>query len=66
MSSRRVYRGAVRAFSFAFIAVGLAVLVVTLADGGGPASVGTLLGLAFVGIGIGRLWAGARMSDGGG
>jgi hypothetical protein len=64
MSSQRVYRGAVRAFSLTFIAVGLAVLVVTLANGGGPASVGFLLGLAFVGIGIGRIWAGARMSGG--
>jgi hypothetical protein len=64
VSSQRVYRGAVRAFSFTFIAVGLAVLVVTLANGGGPASVGFLLGLAFVGIGIGRLWAGARMNGG--
>ena len=64
MSGQRVYRGAVRAFSATFIAVGLAVLVVTLAAGGGPASVGFLLGLAFVGIGLGRLWAGARMSGG--
>jgi len=62
VSGERVYRGAVRAFSLTFVAVGLAVLVVTLAGGGGPASLGTLLGLAFVGIGIGRLWAGARMS----
>jgi hypothetical protein len=64
VSSQRIYRGAVRAFSLTFIATGLAVLVVTLANGGGPASVGTLLGLAFVGIGIGRLWAGAKMSGG--
>ena len=64
MSSRRIYRGAVRAFSLAFIAIGLVVLAVTLAGGGGPASLGTLLGLAFVGIGIGRLWAGARMGEG--
>jgi hypothetical protein len=64
VSSRRVYNGAVRAFSLTFIAVGLAVLAVTLANGGGPVSVGFLMGLAFAGIGIGRLWAGARMSGG--
>jgi hypothetical protein len=64
VSGPRVYQGAVRAFSVTFVAVGLAVLVVTLANGGGPASVGFLLGLAFVGIGIGRLWAGAKMSGG--
>jgi hypothetical protein len=64
VNSRRVYHGAVRAFSVTFIAVGLAVLIVTLANGGGPVSVGFLLGLAFLGIGIGRLWAAARMSGG--
>jgi hypothetical protein len=65
VSSRRAYQGAVRAFSLTFVAVGLAVLIVTLANGGGPASVGFLLGLAFLGIGIGRLWAAVRMSGGG-
>jgi hypothetical protein len=61
VNGERIYRGAVRGFSFTFIAVGLAVFVMTLANGGGPASLGFLLGLAFVGIGVGRLWAGARM-----
>jgi len=61
VSGERVYRGAVRAFSLVFIAIGLAVLVVTLAGGGGPLSLGVLIGLAFVGVGAGRLWAGARM-----
>ena len=65
MSGERVYHGAVRAFSLVFIAIGLVVLIMTLANGGGPLSLGFLLGLAFVGIGIGRLWAGARMSGGG-
>ena len=61
MSGERVYRGAVRAFSFAFVAIGLLVLVLTLANGGGPASVGFLMGIAFLTVGIGRLWLGARM-----
>lgn len=61
MSGERVYRGAVRAFSLVFVAVGLLVLVVTLANGGGPASVGFLMGVAFLVVGIGRLWIGARM-----
>ena len=43
MSSERVYRGAVRAFSLVFVAIGLLVLVVTLANGGGPASLGFLM-----------------------
>jgi hypothetical protein len=61
VSGERIYRGAVRGFSFTFIAIGLAVLIVTLVDGGGPLSLGVLMGLAFVGVGVGRLWAGARM-----
>lgn len=61
MSSERVYRSAVRAFSVAMVAIGLVVLVVTLANGGGPASIGFLLGLLFLGVGAARLWLGARM-----
>jgi len=57
----RVYKGAVRVFSLTFVAVGLIVLVVTLANGGGVASVGVLMGLAFLAVGAGRLWIGSRM-----
>ncbi len=60
MNGERVYRGAVRAFSLAMLAIGLAVLVTTLANGGGPASYGFLIGIAFVAVGAGRLWLGAR------
>jgi len=56
-----IYKHAVRAFSAAFVAIGLIVLVVTLVNGGGPASVGVLMGVAFVAVGVGRLWIGARM-----
>jgi len=55
-SSRRIYGGAVRTLSFVFIGVGIAILVSTLANGGGPVSLGTFLGIGFVGIGIARLW----------
>ena len=61
MSGERVYRGAVRAFSVAMASIGLAVLVLTLANGGGPASLGFLIGIAFLLVGLGRLWLGARM-----
>jgi len=57
------YHGAVRAFSLAFVAIGLVLVVVTLAKGGGPASVGVLMGLAFVAVGVGRLWLGGKMSE---
>jgi hypothetical protein len=56
-----IYRHAVRGFSAAFVLIGLVVLVVTLVNGGGPASVGVLMGVAFVAVGFGRLWVGARM-----
>jgi hypothetical protein len=56
-----IYRGAVRAFSLGFIAIGLVVLAVTLVNGGGPASVGVLMGLAFLVVGAGRLWVNSRM-----
>ena len=61
MSGERVYRGAVRALSLAMAAIGLAVLVLTLANGGGPASVGFLIGIAFLLVGAGRLWLSTRM-----
>ncbi len=61
-SPERIYRGSVRALSVAFVAIGLAILVTTLAAGGGPLSVGTLLGVAFVTVGVGRLWVSARMN----
>ena len=60
MSGDRIYHGAVRGFSLVFIAIGLAVLIATLANGGGPASVGVLMGVAFLAIGVGRLWISTR------
>jgi Zn-dependent protease with chaperone function len=56
-----IYRHAVRAFSAAFVLIGLVVLTVTLVNGGGPASVGVLMGLAFVAVGAGRLWIARKM-----
>jgi hypothetical protein len=61
VNGQRAYRGAVRGFSVLFVAIGLVVLVTTLAAGGGPASVGFLMGIAFVAVGAGRLWIGSRM-----
>lgn len=60
MNGERIYHGAVRSFSLVFIAIGLLVLVKTLASGGGPASVGVLMGIAFLAIGAGRLWISTR------
>ena len=60
-SSDRIYRGSVRAFSFVFLALGLVLLTVTLVNGGGPLSVGVLMGIAFTAVGAGRLWMASRM-----
>lgn len=59
-SPERIYRGSVRLFSLVFVALGLALLISTLAAGGGPLSVGVLLGVAFLVVGAGRLWIAAR------
>ncbi len=56
-----IYRHAVRGFSAAFVLIGLVVLTVTLANGGGPASVGFLMGIAFIAVGAGWLWIASRM-----
>lgn len=63
MSGERVYRGAVRAFSLVFVAIGLLVLVVTLANGGGPLSLGFLMGVAFLVVGVGRIWIGSKVGE---
>jgi hypothetical protein len=56
-----IYRRTIRGFSAAFVLIGLVVLTVTLVNGGGPASVGVLMGIAFVAVGAGRLWIASRM-----
>jgi hypothetical protein len=61
-SPERIYRGSIRAFSLVFIALGLVILVSALVNGGGPLSIGVLLGLAFAVVGAGRLWVSSRMS----
>jgi hypothetical protein len=63
-SPERIYRGSVRAFSLVMVVLGIAILVSTLVGGGGPASLGVLLGVAFVAVGAGRLWLSARIGAG--
>jgi hypothetical protein len=54
------YQLAVRIFSVTIIGFGLAILVITLARGGGPLAVGVLFGLLFVALGSGRLYLSMR------
>jgi hypothetical protein len=51
-SPERIYRGSLRAFSLVFVALGLALLAITFANGGGILSLGVLLGVAFVAVGV--------------
>jgi hypothetical protein len=51
---RGAYRGMTTLLSATMIALGVAILAVTLSHGGG--SVGIVLGLMFVGVGAGRLY----------
>jgi hypothetical protein len=53
----------VTGFSTLFVVIGLVVLVVTLANGGGPLSVGFLMGIAFVIVGAGRYYVNSRMGQ---
>ncbi|HEY7255294.1 MAG TPA: hypothetical protein VH476_01310 [Solirubrobacterales bacterium] len=62
-SPERIYRGSVRVFSFVLIALGLGILITALVSGGGPLSVGVVLGIAFLAVGAGRLWASARIGS---
>jgi len=59
-SPERIYRGSVRLLSLVFVALGLTLLVSTLVRGGGALSLGVLLGIAFLAVGVGRLWIAAK------
>lgn len=49
----KAYRATVAALAVAFIGIGVSLLAVTTAEGGG--ALGYLLGALFVGLGAGRL-----------
>ena len=60
MNGERAYHGAVRGLSLVFVVLGLVLLVATLANGGGPASIGFLMGILFTAVGIGRFWIASK------
>jgi hypothetical protein len=55
-----VYRAVTRLFAVVITGFGVAIVVVTVANGGGPASFGFLIGLLFTALGIGRLYLSLR------
>ena len=48
---------ATRVLSLAMLVIGLAIIVRTAAEGGGPLALGLLVGVLFVAAGAGRLYA---------
>jgi hypothetical protein len=48
---------ATRVLSLAMVVIGLAIVVRTAAEGGGPLALGLLVGLLFMAAGAGRLYA---------
>lgn len=54
------YRGATRVFASVILGFGVAIVAVTLANGGGIAATGLWVGLIFAGLGAGRLYLSLR------
>jgi len=53
---RRAYSTSTRVLSATMILVGLAMVVSTVARGGGPLAFGVILGIGLAVLGAGRLW----------
>ena len=56
----RISSNGTRVLSVAISVLGVVIVVRTLAAGGGVASVGVLLGVIFVALGMGRLYLAVR------
>jgi uncharacterized membrane protein YccC len=59
-----VYRGVTRLFSAIILGFGAVIVVVTLANGGGPLSTGVVLGVLFMALGGGRYYLATRTGTG--
>ncbi|MGH2836836.1 MAG: hypothetical protein ACRDJY_00635 [Thermoleophilaceae bacterium] len=55
----RAYRQSTRVFAAAILGLGVAMIVTTIARGGGALALGLIVGVAFVVIGAGRLYLAA-------
>jgi hypothetical protein len=53
---RDLHRSSTRVLSAAMLLIGVALVVSTIARGGGPLAIGILLGVLFVAAGAGRLY----------
>ena len=54
MKQGGAYDRSIRAFSLIYAVIGVVILAMTIVRGGGPLSIGFLIGLAFIGVGVGR------------
>jgi hypothetical protein len=52
----RAYSASTRALSAILFGLGVAMVAVTLARGGGPLALGVVLGVMLAALGAGRLW----------
>ena len=59
-ANEQLYRAVSRLFAVIIAGFGVTIVIVTLANGGGPFSFGILLGLVFTGLGAGRLYLSTR------
>ncbi len=57
---RRIHRSATRAFSIVMVLIGVALIVRTIAAGGGAIATGVVLGVLFIVAGAARLYFEAR------
>jgi len=54
MKKGGIYDRSIKTISVVYLVIGVAVLILTLVRGGGVFSIGILLGLAFIGVGVAR------------
>jgi hypothetical protein len=59
-----VYRAVSRIFALIVVGFGLAIIVVTLVNGGGVASYGLVIGVLFTLLGAGRVYLSFRRAGG--
>ena len=64
MKQGGVYDRSIRAFSLVYVVIGIVILAMTIARGGGSTSVGMLIGIAFIGVGVGRYLVQRRITGG--
>lgn len=60
MTGRDLHRAGTIVLSVALLLIGVAIIVRTIAAGGGAGAIGILLGVLFVAAGAGRLWVARR------